>query len=301
MLPPDPLRCAALAPFGVLFALSASPAAPGPLPLRGSAPGRAARCRFAGPVRRSAPSGLFGPRRARPSAVPPRLPRSGSCAALRASAAARWPRCASALPSLRCGLPVRSPLLRLVLGSGASRVPRRVPPSPPASRLRGRLAPAPGALAALRAAFPAFGPRGLWAARPARAGLAALLRGCCGGCGLRPGLPPAPAAPSGGSRGARGPFGWASPPAAWVGFLPPLLRLPPGRCAAPGAAPAARLTVRKLSTGGLHEVCAPPPFSHCPASVKAALAAGAALAASAPMRCSPPALTSPGGKFARRA
>lgn len=256
LLPPDPLRCAALAPCGVLFALSASPAAPGPLPLRGSAPGRAARCRFAGPVRRSAPSGLFGPRRARPSAVPPRLPRSGSCAALRASAASRWPRCASALPSLRCGLPVRSPLLRLVLGSGASRVPRRVPPSPPASRLRGRLAPAPGACAALRAAcLGASGPRGLlgcarppavaccaspWVL-PALLGLAcALARLRSRRCAplLRPGalrgvLPCAPRPPPPlGAPGARSPLGGFAPRCVGRAFRAPLAG-PPAGCARP--------------------------------------------------------------------
>lgn len=78
--------------------------------------------------------------------------------------------------------------------------------------------------------------------------------------------PPRPGAPAGGSRGARGPFGWASPPAAWVALLAPLLRPPPARCARPGAPISARLTVRKLSTG-VYTKCvrAPPPLSHCPA------------------------------------
>lgn len=57
-----------------LFAHSASPLAPGPLPLRGAASARRARRRFAGPVRRIPPSAPLGPRRPRPSRLPPGAP-----------------------------------------------------------------------------------------------------------------------------------------------------------------------------------------------------------------------------------
>ena len=144
----------------------------------------------------------------------------------------------SAVPSLRCGLPIRSPLLRLGL-------PLRSVRLAPSSR---------------RAPFGAVG-----------AGLVALLLGGGSGPGavggpagrpLRPsapgpfvlGLPPCafvpcpavlwwsaasplrpsrPRRPRWGLRGSARPVGWASPPAARCGFLPPLLRLPPAGCARP--------------------------------------------------------------------
>lgn len=134
-----------------LFAHSASPLAPGPLPLRGAASARRARRRFAGPVRRIPPSAPLGPRRPRPSRLPPGSP-ARPCAPLRGSCGTRWPRLPGASPrfasgSLAGGRP------RFVSGSPlVSAWPRRVPPGAPATRLRGRLAPAPG------------GARGLWAA-----------------------------------------------------------------------------------------------------------------------------------------
>lgn len=161
--------CAPVGPCGASFLRTPRPPlAPGPLPLRGAASARRARPR--------------GPGRS------PRLPRSARVRRCRGSPGACWPRCASALPLLRCGLPVRSALLRAGRGSGASRVPRRVPPWPsacwpsslgPASPPRG-FRPGgsrPGAVGGLRRPSSAPAPgRCLLRARLRRACLA--LSGC---------------------------------------------------------------------------------------------------------------------------
>ena len=270
-LAPDPHRCARLGPVGALFAHSASPLAPGPLPLRGSAPARRARRRFAGPVRRFRPR--FA-RRPRPRAVPPGSPARPLVRRIRGSAGARWPRLPAAPPLLRCGLPVRSALLRAGLGL----VQRVAPPGPPSARPSGF---GGGWLRArgLRGRWPRSGrvaPRAL-SARPRLRGLAGSLAACgprlaalpgfyCPGCGgpvwarlrlwraaavpvgFSPAAPP-PRPPPLGAPGGPGARRVASPPAAWVALLAPLLRAPP-RCARPPGGPIRpRLTVRKLSTG----------------------------------------------------
>ena len=142
---------------GPLFAHFASPLAPGPLPLRGSAPARRARRRFAGPVRRSAPSLRSpGPPLPAPAAASP----LGPC--LRA--------CALGGLSLPPGglLPIRSAAGSLIgrpcfsPGRCAAAVGRRFL-SPAPSGLRGRLAPARGrsplTRALVRSAAPGVGCR----------------------------------------------------------------------------------------------------------------------------------------------
>ena len=137
----------ALGPLGPFSASLRSPAAPGPLPLRGSRGGLRARARFAARVRRSAPSLRSpspGPRGA------PRLSRSGVVRPS-GSAPARWPRLPLPPHPLRCGLPVRSPFL--CSGSAAcSAWPRRVPPSR-ALRASGPGCSRPGAVPGCRPAF----------------------------------------------------------------------------------------------------------------------------------------------------
>lgn len=238
------------------FAHSASPPAPGPLPLRGSAPARRARA-------------LLRPLRPGPPAPP-----LGPCAPLCGSVGSRCRR-SPAAPSA----PLRPPYsVGLAPAPGrrwASRRPAGPPrglapsggfggfPRPPASAPRS----GPGACAALWAALWARCAPGPLAARPRLRGLAGCLSGGAAVVvGLSP-APPRPAAPAGGSGGREA--RWvASPPAQRVGLLPPLWRAPPG-VRPPG------LTVRKLSTGFRPTVRAgifPPPrrrASHCPGSVKA--------------------------------
>ena len=203
-LAPDPLLCARLVGLSpALFAHSASPLAPGPLPLRGSAPARRARRRFAGPFRRLAPSGRSGPPRPRPSGRPPgshARPLVRRCAAPRALAGPVWLR-----------RPIRS-------GAGSlfgrpSSAPGRQSPArgpagaPPARPLRGF---GGGGLLPRGPARPfgplVFGlrPPGLFAARPRQRGLAVRLSGGASWFGgFSPCLPPAPAAPRWGARGVR--------------------------------------------------------------------------------------------------
>lgn len=216
---------------------TARPAAPGPLPLRSSAPARRARRRFAGPVRGLAAAlRLPGPP---PGACPP-APALGRCLRASPSAGARWPRSPCLPIRSGCGLPLVG-LAPLRVGGGL-RVARRVPLAPSASRLRGRLAPGPGPLAALRAAFSGLGPGPLGCApAPARACLVPRRPPLLG---LRPGaaaafrpwgspcFPPAPAAPP-----------WLAGSARLVGGL--LRRLWPSEAArlfpglaAPGPCPA---------------------------------------------------------------
>ena len=145
-----------------------------------------------------------------------------------------------ALPSLRCGLPVvalaapRARLCASLLG--------RPPLGPPASRLRGRGAPAPGA----------GGPAGrLSAPRPGR--LVPLSRPFRR-CGVLPCAPP-PRRPRWGLRGARGLLGRGpAGPRRGAAFSSPFPAAPPGYAGA-RCGIFSRLTVRKLST----RVFRPPP------------------------------------------
>lgn len=230
-----------------------------PAPLRGPGPAFSARAALAGPAPR------------------PRPPGSGArpLCALARSAGARWPRFAPWSASLRCGLPDRSPLLRFGLPPGSTRVPRRVPPVPSPSGLRGRLPPGRGPAPAFGGLVLASGPRP-FGSRAVR------LRPACGGgssgggsgsalprprpfprlrclsgprrCGARlwlrsqrrgllhvpwasPPSPPRPYAPAGGfgEPGAR----WGFAPL-WGALLAPLSRAPGALRARPGAAFSAR-------------------------------------------------------------
>ena len=181
-------------------------------PLRRGAPGAASRAR----------SGVFALGPFRPSPGTPLGP-SG-----RGSAARPLPaRCALGgrslppgrcpLPSLRCGSPLRSPLLR----SGAGlRLPSVAASSRgrPLARLRGRLPPAPGRA---RRCAPL-----LWAFRPGallRACCARLLAlcGCCGGLPWgSPLRPPAPPPPLGAPGCAWPCWGACGPPCRFAARLP---------------------------------------------------------------------------------
>lgn len=168
----------AWAPLGPFLPASRPPLRRGPCPcarpLRGGAPGP----RFAGPLRRLAPALASLGWRARPSGLPPRLPRSARVRRCAAPWALAGP-AALGLPSLRCGLPVRSALLRLGLPLALRVAPPGPPLGPPASRLRGRGPPPRGACAALRAACFGLRPPGAFLC-------SARLRACAitsgGGC-----------------------------------------------------------------------------------------------------------------------
>lgn len=171
-----------------LFAHFASPLAPGPLPLRGSASARRARPPPPGAaprLYRSAcvrPYGLRGTRSAPQSCGPPSVRlRASGCrpCSLRASRCSAWPRRGLPAPFLIFGF------------------------------LWWRRPPAPGPERALRPAFFRPWPRGLFVLAR-RAGLRCspgqlvllYLLLCCRW--LLPCLPPVPAAPAGGLREARG-------------------------------------------------------------------------------------------------
>lgn len=229
---PDPLWCAALrsgplvprCPFGApsaLFARSGSLSAPGPLPLRRSPPGRAARalCRplRPGPPARSlgrlcAPSGLRGL-----SLAPLRLarppPAAGSLFGRPCSAPCSLLRFAGSPPGPPGALPLR----------GFGGFPRR-----PCGLLGGALLPR--GLRGLRPLFPASGP-GAFAARggfpPLAVPLSVLLPWLRGS----PLLPPRPCRPRWGLSGS------ARPPA--LGAPAPALRAPPVVGGASAALPAA--------------------------------------------------------------
>ena len=229
-----------------LFAHSASPLAPGPLPLRGAASARRARRRFAGPVRRIPPSAPLGPRRPRPSRLPPGSParpllRARPCGAS-PSRGSRWPRLPGASPrfasgSLAGGRP------RFVSGSPlVSAWPRRVPPGAPASRLRGRLAPAPGGARGLWAALFCAPPPGAFFPRPRPRGLRAGVARCPGslfstavpGRQVLPQAPSRPPPPPGAGGGARLICGWVRrflPPGFRRSLLPVSARFPAPRLA----------------------------------------------------------------------
>lgn len=244
--PRPAIVCAPGRAFGPPFLRTPRPAAPGPLPLRSAASARRARRRFAGPFRRFAASGAFralpGPApRGFPPGSPARGPARGPSPA---SVPARCRRCPGlALAALRapCSVALASSRAR-PLGFASA---RRVPPAPSASRLRGRLAPAPGACAALRAAC--LGPLapGALAARPRLRGLAVRLSGGVLGVGGFSPAPPRPAAPAGGSGGREACSGGLRAPAG-VPLFAALSGGSPGARGAPGAPFSARLTVRKL-------------------------------------------------------
>ena len=178
------------------------PCAPGPFP--GAVPsGPAAPQPLAGPR-----SGRRGPRFARRGrgclACPP-FPRSGTCAPgpLPRLRGRSLPPSALALPSLRCGLPFRSALLRLLRGRWAA---RRLTGGSLRPRCRGfgpGCSPR-GPLAACGRLFSPSGPRGFFAARPGLPGLAAVFRGCRHGRRVLPCAPRPP--PPLGAPGAWGPF-----------------------------------------------------------------------------------------------
>lgn len=165
---PYPLWCAPLPPLAAFCALrvpfcagAPSPArvpfgAGRPPPLRGSGPGLT-------------PAGLFGPCPPRAPAVPPGFSARPVCAAVRLRGRSLAPLCFGlALVAVRAPCSVALPPRGR--GSGASRVPRRVPPWPsacwpsslgPASPPRG-FGPGgsrPGACPGLRPGLGASGPR----------------------------------------------------------------------------------------------------------------------------------------------
>lgn len=199
---PYPLWCAALPPSGRLFARSPSGAWRAfcaPRPARGGPPAAAVAAPFRALAPPSGPRGRGGGRA-------PRLSRSGACAPLaRLRGLSLAPLCFGLALALRRP-PCPVGLALLVRGSGASRVPRRVPPRPPFC---------PGGFR--RGGLRAFGPclrlrpPRLFSARRALARLAAPLpaplRGVPGACpGLRP------RSGSRFSRPCRGPPGGLRPP-----------------------------------------------------------------------------------------
>lgn len=212
-----------LRPFGALPAALCALRAPrlrrGPCPCAGSlrrgAPGAAARARFVARLPPCAALRSPGP----PLGPSPPALSLGPCAPLRGSAGARWPRCAWVRAALGCGLPA----LRSGRPCSASPSPlrfawpRRAPPGPPASRLRGRLPPAPGALRGPSGRLFRLRPPGLWRA-------AGALLACPGArCALSrlsgrsvvrasPLLPPRPCRPRWGLPGSAWPPAWGLPP-----------------------------------------------------------------------------------------
>ena len=187
--------CARWARWALFRPACGPPLRRGPFPRAGPAaacaPAPASRLR----------SGRFGPRfarRRRARGVPPGSPARGRAASfLRPSRPARWPRLPSAPAALRCGLPIRSPLLRLALGL----VQRVAPPGPPFPRPSG-FGPGPlppGGCAGLSPGFSAPAPGRWLRGRPG--GLAALLSGVFRWGGVLPCAPP-PRRPRWGLRGA---------------------------------------------------------------------------------------------------
>lgn len=144
--------------------------------------------------------------------------------------------------------------------------------------------------------FPLRGGRGLvCCARPPAAACCAS-PGRCAGRGVLPRAPPVPAAPAGGSGERVASGGPLAPRCVARASRVPLAGPPPGLSGPPRTVPA-RLTFLKIvNRGHTRTVCGRfrPPLSHCPASVKAAILRTVRAAHGA-------ALTSPGGKFARRA
>lgn len=120
----------------------------GPYPCAASLQARAARRRCAGPAD-------AGPG---PAASPPALP-LGACAALRASAPSRWPRCPPGSPSPRSARPLVP--RRFVSGSPGvlPRVPAGASQAAPPAGASGPAAPSPGARRAFGPPWVAVRPR----------------------------------------------------------------------------------------------------------------------------------------------
>lgn len=241
--PRPAIVCAPGRAFGPPFLRTSRPAAPGPLPLRSAASARRARRRFAGPFRRFAPSGLSALPGPAPRGFPPGSPARGPARGpFPASVPARCRRCPGlALAARRapCSVALASSRAR-PLGFASA---RRVPPAPSAARLRGRLAPAPGACAALRAACLGLRPPGLCLRARACAGLLCASPAAFWvsvGSPLRPPAPPPPLGAPGGVRPVR-----CFAPALGRASRAPLAG-PPVALAGPRPALSARLTVRKL-------------------------------------------------------
>ena len=241
-----------------LFARSASPPAPGPLPLRGSASARRGRRRFAGPVRGIAaalrlPGPPLGPR--------PPAPPLGRSARLRASSGSRWPRAPCrpiraavgslfASPLLCSGSavglpwPRRGPLraARFAASGAAGSVARGG--GRPCGRLlrrapRSGSAPAP-ARAWLASRWLLRVGRAAWASR------AASLHRCSPRrASLSPAPLPSPPPPLG-APGKREASGRASPPRCVGRLFAAPLAGPPRAARGPRRGISARLTVRKL-------------------------------------------------------
>ena len=184
-------------PFCALRVLPRRGPCPCARPLRRGAPAAASRGRSAA----LRPRALFAPSPAPPPGASPPAPplgaRRGAPPPLPSPLAAA---AARALPSLRCGLPVRSPLLRLGRGPWASRRPAGSPPPRPLRGFGGGWLPPRGPARPSGPLVSASGPRGFVCARgPARA-CCCLSGGVLGVGGLSP-APPRPAAPAGGSGG----------------------------------------------------------------------------------------------------
>ncbi len=231
--PPDPLLCARLVgplarPFCALRVLPRRGPCPCARPLRRGAPAAASRGR----------SGALRPRAFRPSPAPPpgASPPAPPLGARRgappplpsplAAAAAR------ALPSLRCGLPVRSPLLRLGRGPWASRRPAGSPPPRPLRGFGGGWLPPRGPARPFGPLVWGRWPPGRWLRARACAGLlAALSRRFRVGVGspLRPPAPPPPLGAPGGVRPVKGACG----PPPGCRFSRPSPAAPPGRVGPP--------------------------------------------------------------------
>lgn len=202
-----PAPLALRAPPG-LFAHSASPLAPGPLPLRGSAPGRRARRRYAAPP-------LAGP----PPAGSPRLPRAPRVRAC-ALRGARCSRKAWASPLYAAGFLRYAPgALAPFGGAPAFCVWRRVPQPASPSGLRGRLGSAAGRKGGKAALLVRFAPSGFHARVLAPAALPFPGSAAEAG-GFSPAPLPSPP-PTLGAPGKREAFSRAPPPAAVPARVPP--------------------------------------------------------------------------------
>ena len=216
-------------PFCALRVLPRRGPCPCARPLRRGAPAAASRGRSA-PL---GPRALFAPSPAPPpGASPPASPlgvRRGAPPPLPSPLAAA---AARALPSLRCGLPIRSPLLRLGRGPWASRRPAGSPPPRPLRGFGGGWLPPRGPARPFGPLVWGLWPPGRWLRARASAGLlAALSRRFRGGVGspLRPPAPPPPLGAPGGVRPVQGAYG----PPPGCRFSRPSPAAPPGRVGPP--------------------------------------------------------------------
>lgn len=241
-----------------LFAHSASCRAGAPAPALGRF-GAARPPPLRGAVPALCALGPFGPPRPRPPGLPPRLPRSGSGA----GPLPRFrPRSLPPLPGPCPRCAAGSLFGRPCFVSGAALGLRVGPPGPPRPvrcAASGAAGSRPGGLRGPSGRLSgAVGPRGVGCApAPARACCAPLRRRF--GCRWVLPCAPPPRRPRWGLRGARCPFGWASPPAARVALIAPLLR-PPRRAA---RAPVRRFRAvdsPEIVNRGLHTSCKRPAF-----------------------------------------